>query len=55
MHYCLGSALARMEGEIALRMLANKFPNIALADEPLIRSGNAIIRGLTRLPIALGR
>ncbi|MGW0731776.1 cytochrome P450 family protein [Streptomyces sp. NPDC002851] len=30
-HYCLGAALARMEGEIALSSLFDRFPHIALA------------------------
>ncbi|MBP2366135.1 cytochrome P450 family protein [Pseudonocardia parietis] len=30
-HYCLGAALARQEGEIAFRMLFDRFPDLALA------------------------
>ncbi|MFP5020112.1 cytochrome P450 family protein [Pseudonocardia phyllosphaerae] len=30
-HYCLGAALARQEGEVALRMLFDRFPDLALA------------------------
>lgn len=30
-HYCLGAALARQEGEVALRMLFDRFPGLALA------------------------
>ena len=33
-HYCLGAALARQEGEVALRALVTRFPALALADEP---------------------
>ncbi|OLL73805.1 putative cytochrome P450 hydroxylase [Pseudonocardia sp. Ae168_Ps1] len=29
-HYCLGAALARQEGEVALRMLFDRFPDLAL-------------------------
>ncbi|TCP57031.1 hypothetical protein EV191_101983 [Tamaricihabitans halophyticus] len=38
-HYCLGAALARMEGDIAFRALLRKYPNVELgvpvADLPL--------------------
>jgi cytochrome P450 len=34
-HYCLGAALARQEGEVALRALFERFPGLALdTDEP---------------------
>ena len=31
-HYCLGAALARQEGEVALRALIERFPGLVLAD-----------------------
>jgi cytochrome P450 len=33
-HYCLGAALARQEGEVALRALVERFPGLALAVDP---------------------
>jgi cytochrome P450 len=33
-HYCLGAALARQEGEVALHALVDRFPNLTLAAEP---------------------
>ncbi|GEL24330.1 cytochrome P450 [Pseudonocardia sulfidoxydans NBRC 16205] len=33
-HYCLGAALARQEGEVALRVLVERFPDLALAVDP---------------------
>ena len=33
-HYCLGAALARQEGEVALRALIDRFPGLALDGEP---------------------
>jgi cytochrome P450 len=33
-HYCLGAALARLEGEIVFRALLRRFPHIALAEAP---------------------
>ncbi|OON80565.1 cytochrome P450 family protein [Streptomyces tsukubensis] len=55
-HYCLGAPLARMEGEIALRALFDRFPGLALEDpeadprwRPSMRS-----RGLLSLPVRTG-
>ncbi|MFI7123018.1 cytochrome P450 [Amycolatopsis sp. NPDC049868] len=52
-HYCLGAALARMEGEIAFRVLADRVPTLALAVEPgsLNWQSSLLIRGLTELPV----
>ena len=37
-HYCLGAALARQEGEVAVRALFERFPGLALAvDETELR------------------
>ena len=33
-HYCLGAALARMEGEVGLRALFDRFPDLALEGPP---------------------
>jgi cytochrome P450 len=52
-HYCLGAALARQEGEVALRALFDRFPRLALAAEPawVPLPGS---RRLTALPVTLG-
>jgi len=50
-HFCLGAPLARLEGEIALRVLLERFPNLTLATEaPEFRS-NPVLRGLVSLPV----
>lgn len=52
-HFCLGAPLARLEGEIALRALVDRFPNMALEVEvPRYRS-NPILRGLAALPVSI--
>ncbi|GAB2546442.1 cytochrome P450 family protein [Gracilibacillus alcaliphilus] len=54
-HYCLGAPLARLEGEIAIRVLLEQYPNISLA-APLSElewRQSFIIRGLKRLPVRL--
>jgi len=33
-HYCLGASLAKMEGEVALRALYDRFPDLTLVGDP---------------------
>lgn len=52
-HMCLGARLARIEGEIALRALAERLPDLHLdfEGEPNWRP-TVTLRGLTELPVA---
>jgi cytochrome P450 len=51
-HFCLGAQLARLEGEIALRALVERFPGMELAtDAPRYRP-NPVLRGLVSLPVS---
>jgi cytochrome P450 len=52
-HYCIGAALARAEGEIALAELSRRYPHLALAVEvdDLDWAPGLIMRGLRRLPV----
>ena len=50
-HYCLGAALARLEGQIALATLLQRFPDLQLTPEPLVWRQNLVLRGLRSLPI----
>lgn len=52
-HFCLGAALARLESEIAITALVQRFPTMELADEPT-RRPTVTIRGLDTLPISTG-
>jgi len=52
-HFCLGAALARLEGEVAIPTLVRRFPKITLAGEPA-RRGTFTLRGLERLPVTIG-
>ena len=52
-HACLGSFLARLEGEIALPALLRRFPNLALSGEPLRFRPNPVFRGLEELSVIL--
>jgi cytochrome P450 len=51
-HYCLGAALARIEGQIAIGELIRRFPNLRLNGEPEW-NGRINLRGLSRLPVSL--
>ena len=57
-HFCLGAALARMEGEIALRSLLERFPRLRLA-VPIEQlhwdhGDGLVLRGLGELPVVPG-
>ena len=51
-HYCLGAALARLEGEIGLRTLFERFPDLSLAGAPT-RRGTRVLRGYDEIPVRL--
>lgn len=55
-HYCIGAALARIEGQIAISTLLRRFPSLALAVDPgtLAWQETASVRGLKRLPVVMG-
>jgi cytochrome P450 len=55
-HYCLGAPLARLEGQIAIRALLDRFSRIALASEapPRWRQG-LVLSGVESLPVLVAR
>jgi cytochrome P450 len=55
-HYCLGAPLARLEGEIAIGRLLERFPNLRLTSEQptmLHWRASTLIHGLEELPVRL--
>jgi cytochrome P450 len=50
-HFCLGAALARVEGEIAIPALVRRLPRLRLWDEPKWRPGMTL-RGLEALEVS---
>jgi cytochrome P450 len=52
-HQCAGKNLARLEGRIAIGRFLARFPDFALAGEP-VRSRRVRFRGFTTLPVNLG-
>jgi cytochrome P450 len=55
-HYCLGAALARAEGQIVFESMLDRYSKIEPAwsdDEPLRYRDNLVLRGLEALPVRL--
>nr|QIS94333.1 Tjp9 [Symphyonema bifilamentata 97.28] len=44
-HFCIGSALARAEGQIALNVLLNRLPELRLAEQTLEWHGTIVFHG----------
>lgn len=51
-HFCIGAPLARMEMSTSLPALMSKYPNLALAAEPVRRPG-FVLRGYESVPLEL--
>ncbi|HEY6798535.1 MAG TPA: cytochrome P450 [Kineosporiaceae bacterium] len=52
LHHCLGSGLARLEGEIGFRALFERYPDMTLLGGPVRRPG-AVLRGYSSVPVRL--
>jgi cytochrome P450 PksS len=54
-HYCVGAPLARLEGQIALSAVAQRFPNLrlAVARSELRWRPSPVVHGLRALPVRL--
>jgi cytochrome P450 len=52
-HMCLGAHLARLEGQVAIGTLVRRYPDLALATDEPEWNGRIVLRGLSRLPVAL--
>ena len=52
-HHCLGAPLARLEAQVALPRLIERFPSMRLADPDPPFKDTVVLRGLRRLPVAV--
>lgn len=52
-HHCLGAPLARLEGQVALPRLIERFATLRLDDPDPPFKDNIVLRGLRRLPVAV--
>lgn len=54
-HFCLGAALARLEGQIAINTLLRRLPGLRPdGAKPLVWRGGLVLRGLKSLPVVFG-
>jgi cytochrome P450 len=51
-HFCIGAALARLEGAVAFPRLVRRFPKLAAAGEP-VRRETFLLRGYDTLPVTV--
>jgi len=55
-HHCVGAALGRLEGDVALTRLLARFDHLELAtDEPLEYRNSVLMHGLNALPVTCHR
>jgi len=52
-HACLGAPLARLELQIGLQTLFERFPRLTLAGEPTLND-STLLHGIKHLPVSLG-
>ena len=53
-HFCLGSALARLEGRIALEEVLKRFPSWDVDWDTAVQARTSTVRGWERLPVVTG-
>jgi len=53
-HFCLGAALARLEGELMINTLVTRFPNARLRTDDIRYGGSTMLRAIQSLPTDLG-
>jgi len=52
-HFCIGNQLARLEAQVAILQLVQRFPRMRLAQEKADWVPNPILRGLKSLPVTM--
>ena len=52
-HFCLGAPLARLEAEVAFSALLARYASIGRGEGEPERGGTLLLRGLTKLPLAV--
>ncbi len=52
-HFCIGNQIARLEAQVAILRLVQRFPHMQFAAEKPQWAPNFVLRGLTSLPVSL--
>jgi cytochrome P450 len=52
-HFCLGAALARLEGRVALEEALRRFPEWGVDHDRAVRLHTSTVRGYARVPVTL--
>jgi cytochrome P450 len=50
-HFCLGAALARLEGRVALEEVLKRFPTWEVDRENAVQAHTSTVRGWEKLPV----
>jgi cytochrome P450 len=54
LHFCLGSALARMQARVVLEEVLRRWPDWAVDYDGAEKAHTASVRGWSKLPVTLG-
>jgi cytochrome P450 len=53
-HFCLGAALARLEGRVALQEVLKRFPDWEIDTDNAVQARTSTVRGWESLPVITG-
>jgi cytochrome P450 len=53
-HFCLGAALARLEGRVAIDEVLNRFPEWSIDWDGAVQAHTPTVRGWEKLPVVIG-
>ena len=54
LHFCLGAALARLEGRVALEEVLKRFPEWDVDWDNAVQARTSTVRGWESLPVTVG-